>query len=244
MLSQASENIHHHNLPSPHKHHKRRIVVDISDKSISLKQGRRSLSPTRIHTPMTKHSGSDEESSAVYKRPTKASLDDSSECRQYAGSSLSALPIIPGNLIAQLILPFVGDRTTWNNLCMANKELHEANHKWIPPWPEKGSIQVGSRVTCVALSPNGTHVAWGSHDRFLHMWDATGPHTCLDGHSNRITHLFYSQDGRNLVSASRDNSVRPWDTSTFADYAEPTPLFAQEQAHPPLCCYRYTIEAS
>jgi hypothetical protein len=169
---------------------------------------------------MSKRSASDEDSSAAYIRPAKALLKDGSEYLEYAESSASTIPSIPANLIAESILPFVDDRTTWNSLCMANKELHEVDHKLTPPWPEKGSIEVGSIVTCVALSPNGSHVAWGSQDHFLHLWDATGKHTRLEGHSGRLTHILYSQDGRYLVSAGRDNSVRLWHTSAFADCAD------------------------
>jgi hypothetical protein len=102
-----------------------------------------------------------------------------------------ALPNLSTNLIAELILPYVGvgDRATWNSLCATNEEPHEAGRQLIPPWPEKGSIQVGSIVTCFALSPNGTHVAWGCQSHFLHLWDATGKHTRLEGHSARITLL-------------------------------------------------------
>ena len=45
-------------------------------------------------------------------------------------------PVIPTNLIFDLILPFLQDRTTWNSICSANKELHDAGMERTPPWPE------------------------------------------------------------------------------------------------------------
>jgi hypothetical protein len=38
-------------------------------------------------------------------------------------------PVIPANLIFQLILPFLQGRPTWNAVCSVNKELHEAGMK-------------------------------------------------------------------------------------------------------------------
>jgi hypothetical protein len=51
----------------------------------------------------------------------EASLDDDAplECD-------TTTPVIPINLISHLVLPFVQDRPTWNAVCSANKELHEA----------------------------------------------------------------------------------------------------------------------
>jgi hypothetical protein len=73
-----------------------------------------------------------------------------------------ATPVIPINLISHLILPFLPDRQTWNAVCSANKELHEASMIMTPPsWPATKLI-LGQRVGALKFSPCGHTAQYGS----------------------------------------------------------------------------------
>jgi hypothetical protein len=59
-------------------------------------------------------------------------------------------------LIADLILPFVADRATWNTVCSASNELRRAGKKMTPPWPNKVFNLLGHSVDRVRFSPSGS----------------------------------------------------------------------------------------
>jgi WD40 repeat protein len=65
----------------------------------------------------------------------------------------------------------------------------------------------------VAFSPDGALLATGGPDSTVQLWDVAarrllgGP---LTGHSNRVTSVAFSPNGKLLLSASAE-SVRPWD---------------------------------
>jgi WD40 repeat protein len=149
-------------------------------------------------------SGGESSSSAARKRQaTSAPLDEDA----------SSVPImLPINLIAALILPFVPDRSTWNNVCCANKELREAGKRMRPPWPNT-TLNVGDGdVSAVAFSPCKSFLACGSEEQnVVHVWDRHGQQTRLDGpHTHGVYCLQYSLDGRYLASGSYDRSIRLW----------------------------------
>jgi WD40 repeat protein/predicted Ser/Thr protein kinase len=74
----------------------------------------------------------------------------------------------------------------------------------------------GDRVTCVSYSPDGRHVASGSQDQTVRVWDvATGREVLqFPSHSGGNISLAYSPDGRLIVSASPDKMVRCWEAAT------------------------------
>ena len=74
-----------------------------------------------------------------------------------------------------------------------------------------------SGVDCIAVSPNGHTLATGG-DR-LTLWDiATAQElTVLEGHSKTIRSLSFSDDGRSLVSASADGTLRIWRAAPLED---------------------------
>jgi WD40 repeat protein len=139
-----------------------------------------------------------------------ASLDDADAPRE-----CDTAPDIPINLISQFILPFVQDRTTWNAVCGANKELHQAGTRMTPPWPQ-GKIRMLERVGALKFSPCGSFLASSDyfHPYLVHISDRRGRQTCLRGHTSGILILSFSNDGNYLVSAgSREyDSIRIWPT--------------------------------
>lgn len=67
-------------------------------------------------------------------------------------------------------------------------------------------------VTCVAFSPNGQLCVTGGEDKEIYLWDTdTGKLVCKFPtlHRAAITSLQFSS-GNQVVSASRDNSLRVW----------------------------------
>jgi WD40 repeat protein len=130
----------------------------------------------------------------------------------------STPPAIPINLISHLILPFVQDRTTWNGVCSANKELHEAGMKMTPPWPAT-QIRMLEKVGSLKFSPCGSFLASSDyfHPYLVHICDRRGRQTRLWGHTAGIQLLSFSNDGNYLASAGCslfDKSIRIWPTNT------------------------------
>ena len=95
----------------------------------------------------------------------------------------------------------------------------------------------------VAYSPDGKHIVSGSQDNTVKVWDSqTGkevsallchrPIVCccveradlrvlvheqectLTGHSNWVTSVAYSPDGKHVLSGSDDKTVKIWDAQT------------------------------
>ena len=58
----------------------------------------------------------------------------------------------------------------------------------------------------------------GSYDNTLKVWDAqTGQEPLtLKGHSDAVTSVSFSPDGKRIVSGSDDKTVKVWDISSLA----------------------------
>jgi WD40 repeat protein len=70
-------------------------------------------------------------------------------------------------------------------------------------------------VYSVAFSPDGSHIASGSHDQTVRIWDTkTGVHlTTLNGHSDRVYSVAFSPDGSRIVGFN-EKTTRIWDAKT------------------------------
>ncbi|KAG9395810.1 Protein kinase domain [Carpediemonas membranifera] len=76
-------------------------------------------------------------------------------------------------------------------------------------------IEHDDKMLCIAVSPDGSTIAYGSHDNIIHLWDATGRvKKKLIGHTDAMCRLAFSNDGCTLVSGSYDDSIEVWDVDT------------------------------
>jgi WD40 repeat protein len=72
------------------------------------------------------------------------------------------------------------------------------------------------QVTSLAISSDGTRVAFGTADNTVRVWDArTGKELlALKGHADMVSCLAISNDGNRIVSGSADKTLRVWDAQT------------------------------
>src|SRR5258707_6539367 len=98
--------------------------------------------------------------------------------------------------------------------------LPKASKQATIPKPQKTTRHIcaghASRVTAVAWSPKGTHIATASYDKTVRVWDASNGSTILTyrGHWDRVQASAWSPDGKRIASASDDGTVQVWDAAT------------------------------
>src|SRR5216683_2397835 len=88
------------------------------------------------------------------------------------------------------------------------------------PQPQKTTRYIcsghTSRVTAVAWSPRGTHIATASYDKTVRLWDTAHGFSIITyrGHWDRVQAVTWSPDGTRVASASDDGTVQVWDATT------------------------------
>ncbi len=106
----------------------------------------------------------------------------------------------------------------------ASSPLLNIDPKLIPPlerfdWQPKELVGVlgehrgrqGSPALCVAVSPDGKHVASGGSNGHIRIWDRpTMRLQTLVGHGGAVPAVAYSIDGTLLVSCGHEGAVRVW----------------------------------
>ena len=73
-----------------------------------------------------------------------------------------------------------------------------------------------TKVSAVAISPDGTLIASGGYGGAVNLWNArTGNNIrSLVGHSDQVERIAFSPDGTRLATASFDKTARVWDSLT------------------------------
>lgn len=90
---------------------------------------------------------------------------------------------------------------------------------------DQGLVDARARqeAYALALSPDSRFLACGGASRAITVWDlqASSPacRLVLQGHLKGVTYLAYSEDGRRLISASWDDTVRMWDLGSRSETA-------------------------
>ena len=88
-----------------------------------------------------------------------------------------------------------------------------------------------SAVLAVALSPRGDWMAFANDNR-INLWSVNQREegVVLPGHTDAITALTFTHDGRRLISASKDGTLRFWDVPTGVETYRftATPVYGAE----------------
>ena len=81
------------------------------------------------------------------------------------------------------------------------------------------TLQGHTRVSGVAVTPDGRQAISASYDNTLKVWDlASGAEVrTLPGHTGTVYGVAVTPDGRQAISASWDNTLKVWDLASGAE---------------------------
>lgn len=84
----------------------------------------------------------------------------------------------------------------------------------------KFTLNTGTNaISCVALSPEGKHLAWGSTDGTTRIIDLVEQRelTPLGGHAGGVSSLAFSADGRWLATGTAGGIIKLWETGSWRE---------------------------
>ncbi|KAF7364761.1 hypothetical protein MVEN_00346000 [Mycena venus] len=79
-------------------------------------------------------------------------------------------------------------------------------------------------VLCIAVSSDGAHIASGSADKTICVWDARTGEAIIEpiqGHTSIVSSVAFSPDGAHIASGSYENTIHVWNARTGKAVMEP-----------------------
>ncbi|MBO0348536.1 protein kinase [Phormidium pseudopriestleyi FRX01] len=134
------------------------------------------------------------------------------EWRQYLSRPVSAAL---GKILDKLLQDKVSQRYQ-----SAQEVLQDLETLQPREWKCVETFTSGSRIRCVAVSPDSQMIASGSEENRIQLWYAgrgkSGEQlgNWLSGHSGWVQTVVFSPNGRLLISGSCDRSLKVWDLGT------------------------------
>lgn len=94
-------------------------------------------------------------------------------------------------------------------------KILSADENSVRVWNARNGKQVlelpGTEVKLARFSPDGNSIACAA-GRSISLWDARGKEMqALEGHRDKVATFVFSSDGKQIVSASADETIRIWD---------------------------------
>ena len=77
------------------------------------------------------------------------------------------------------------------------------------------------QVCSASIAPSGQHVATGSYDETVRVWELGGKLLeVLNGHTDTVLSVTFSWDGSLVASGSSDHTARVWEWETELELAQ------------------------
>ena len=148
---------------------------------------------------------------------TKEALEQIERLSDSNNNALKALEVAQHD-------PTLGVKMAWKNIELSPEEADVSlsilgnilQKQDIKFYKQSIDLYTRSRITHMALSQNGAFVAVAADNSPIRIWntDFTNEFRSFRGHTNRISALAFSVDGKKLASGSEKGKVLLWDVNT------------------------------